>query len=194
MFIKNQNKMLKDIVDIIKDTCLKHKGVRTFKYQDKSWNNAQNNYATYQAYLSTVSYHRLNITTNIFRSEFELYILGQPKKDDEEDTLKVQNDCYTIINNILARLDNLPEYKNVISLYDYDIMVLAHYSDDDSAGVKCSIVLATPSPVSLCDLDDNFNDEPYPEPTDTPQIDIDAEETPEELTLKTIKLPRNPRC
>lgn len=186
--------MLKDVVDIIKDTALRHKGVKTFRYQDKSWNNAQNNYATYQAYLATVSYHRLNISNNIFKSEFELYILGQPKKDDEEDTLKVQNDCYTIINNILARLDNLPEYKNILSLYDYDIMVLSHYSDDESAGVKCSIVLAMPSPVSLCTLDDNFNDEPYPEPKDTPEIDVDEKETPEELTLKTIKLPRNPRC
>lgn len=187
--------MLKDVVNIIKNVALTHKGVRTFRYQTKMYNNAQNNFATYQAYLSDVSYHRLNITTNIFRSEFELYILGQPKvKDDEDEILRVQNDCYTIINNILARLDSLQEYKNILSLYDYDIMVLSHYSDDESAGVKCSIVLAMPSPVSLCDLDDNFNDEPYQPEPDKPEIDVPSKETPDELTLKPIKLPKNPRC
>lgn len=187
--------MLKDVVNIIKNTALTHKGVRTFRYQTKMYNNSQNNFATYQAYLSDVSYHRLNITTNIFRSEFELYILGKPKvKDDEDEILDKQNEAFTIACNILARLDSLPEYENIISLYDYDIMVLSHYSDDESAGVKCSIVLSMPSPVSLCDLDDNFNDEPYQPEPDKPEIDVPSKETPDELILKPIKLPKNPRC
>lgn len=187
--------MITDLVNIIKDVALRHKGIRTFKYEAAYYHNAQNNNATYQFYLDDVSYHNLNITTNIFRVEFNAYILSQPKnKDVPDDILYVQNTAYTIAANILAYIDNYPDYKNVISLHDYSIMTISHYSDDDSAGVKLSIVLSTPSPVSLCTLDDNFNEEPYTPEPDKPEIDIDQKETPEELVLKTIKLPRNPKC
>ena len=183
--------MLTDLVHIIKDVALRHKGVRTFIYQAKSYNNAQNDHATFQFYLDDVSYHALNITTNIFRVEFNAYILSQPKnRDVPDDILDTQNTAYTIAANILAYIDNYPGYANVISLHDYDIVTISHYSDDDSAGVKLSIVLSTPSPVSLCDLGDNFNEEPYaPEPDK--DIDVTVEETPDELVIKPIKLPRN---
>ena len=182
--------MLADIVNIIKDVCLRHIGVRTFRYQGKSFNNAQNNFETYQAYLSDHSYHRVNITSNIFVAEFELYILGQPHKDDWEAVLRTQDECYTIVNNIIAKLDSLEEYQGILSVHDFDIVVLSHYTDDDSAGVKCSLSLEIPSPVVLCTLDDNFNDDPY-EPQPDKEIDVDVPEQPEELTIKTIKLPKN---
>lgn len=184
--------MIKDIVEVIKDTALKHKGVRTFRYQAKSYNNAQNNHLTYQVYLADYSYHQLNITNNIFKAEFELYVLNQPEsKNDQDEILAIQDEAYTIACNIIAKLDDLDGYEGILSVYDYSIMVISHYSDDDSAGVKVSLVLSIPSPVSLCDLDDNFNDEPFPEPED-PDIDVPETEIPDELTINTIKLPKNP--
>lgn len=184
--------MLTEIVNLLKDLCLRHKGVRTFKYQDKTFNNAQNNHLTYQVYLSNHSFHQLNITTQVFKSEWEMYILSQPEnKDDSDQILTIQDEAYTIGCNILAAIDELEDYKGILSVYDYDIMVINGYSDDNSAGVKMSIILETPNPVSLCDIWDNFNDDPYEEPED-PEIDVPTEEIPEELTIKTIKLPKNP--
>lgn len=187
-----EKNMLTELTDLIKNLALRHKGVRTFRYQDKTYNNAQNNHLTYQVYLADHSYHKVNITTNVFVVEYELYVLGQPdRKDVADDILKVQDDCYTIINNIIAKLGDLEEYKGIVSIYDYDIVVLSHYSDDDSAGVKCSLSLRVPNPVSLCDLDENFNDDPFPEEEDDP-IDVPEEEVSEELTINPIKLPKNP--
>lgn len=182
--------MLTDIVDIIKDIALRHKGVRTFRYQDKLLNNAQNNHETFQVYLDTAQYHELNITTNIFRVELQLYVLGHPTQ--EKGILEVQDEAYTIATDILAYIDTKDEYKGIISLYDYSILTLDHFTDDDSAGVRLSVVLATPSPVNLCTLDDNFNDEPYaPEPE--PEIHVPTRED-KDISIKTIKLPKTNRC
>lgn len=182
--------MLKDVVNIIRDTALRHKGVRTFRYQADILNNAQNNHEYYQVYLDDVSYHQLNITTNIFRVEFNLYILGFT--DDDNPILEVQNNAYTIAADIIAKIDTDEANRGSLSVHDYSIVTLSHYSDDDAAGVKLSLVLAMPSPVNLCVLEDNFNDEPY-EPEQDKDIDIDKEEVGD-IEIKPIKLPRNRHC
>lgn len=183
--------MLTDIVELLKDLSLRHKGVRTFRYQEGSFNNSQNNHLTYQVYLSNHSYHQLNISTQVFKSEWEMYILSQPEsKDDPDQILAIQDEAYTIACNIIAAIDELDDYKGILSVYDYDIMVINGYSDDNSAGVKVSLILQTPNPVSLCDIWDNFNEKPYEEPEDH-EIDVPEDETPDELTINVIKLPKN---
>ena len=183
--------MLKDVINILKDISLRHKGVRTFRYQGDIYNNAQNNYKTYQVYCDDVSFHQLNITTNIFKAEFQLYILGFPENNTPDDILDVQNNAYTIAADILAYIDTQDEFKGVLSVYDYSILTLSHYTDDNSAGVKLSLVIEMPSPVNLCELDDNFNDEPYEDEPDK-KIDIDVDEIGD-IDLKPITLPRS-RC
>lgn len=178
--------MIKDLVNIIKDVCLRHKGVCTFRYQSNIYNNAQNNYKPFQVYLDDVSYHNLNITTNIFTAEFNMYILSQPSKD-KDGILEVQDAAYTIAADIVAYLDY--NYRGVMNMHDYAIMTLSHYSDDDSAGVRLSITLEVPSPVNLCDLDDNFNDEPYEEEPDA-EITVDIKPLPELSDIKKITLPK----
>lgn len=185
--------MINDFVEIFKNLALRHKGVYTFRYQDKIFNNAQNNHRTYQVYLDTVSLHNLNITTNIFTSEFELYILAQPNGEEGNKIEDVQTYAFTIAVDLLGALDNWDEYKGILSLHDYSILTLSNYTDDASAGVKLSVVLETPSPLNLCSLDDNFNDEPYTPEPDTPQIDIPTEEVGD-LEIKAIKLPRTKTC
>lgn len=182
--------MLKDVVNIIRETALMHKGVRTFKYQSDILNNAQNNHEYYQVYLDDVSYHQLNITTNIFRVEFNLYILGFV--DDKNSILDVQNNAYTIAADIIAKIDTDETYNGLLSVHDYSMMTLSHYTDDSAAGVKLSLVLAMPSPVNLCELDENFNDEPY-EPEPDKEIDIDVDNVGD-IDIKPIKLPKNRDC
>ena len=182
--------MLKDIVNIIKDVALRHKGVRSFRYQANIYNNAQNGYQPFQVYLDDISHHNLNITTGIFKVEFQLYVLTQPEKD-EEAVLEAQDEAYTIGVNILGYLDNMEAYEGIMSVYDYSIMTLSHYTDDDSAGILLSVVLQVPSPLNLCTLEDNFNDEPYSGDTDT-KITVDDKEIGD-LTIKTIRLKKSPK-
>ena len=184
--------MIKDIIEILKNVSLRHKGVRTFKYQSDIYNNAQNNYATYQVYVDDISLHQLNITTNIFKAEFQIYILSQPDGTSGNTILDVQNNAYTIACNIMAYIDTQDEFKGVLSVYDYSILTLSHYTDDNAAGVKLSLVLEMPNPVNLCELDDNFNDEPYPEEQDQ-EIDIDTDEIGD-IDINPITLPRNRNC
>ena len=182
--------MLRDVVNIIKDVSLRHKGVRTFRYQSEILNNAQNNHAMYQVYVDDVSLHELNITTNIFKAKFEIYILGFV--DDDTTVLEVQNNAYTVACDIMAYIDIKDEFKGVLSVYDYSILTLSHYTDDNAAGVKLSLVLQMPNPVNLCELDDNFNDEPYEEETDN-EIDINNEEIGD-IDINPITLPTNRIC
>ena len=182
--------MIKDVINILKDISLRHKGVRTFRYQGEKFNNAQNNYKTYQVYVDDISLHELNITTNIFKAQFEIYILGFV--DDENTVLEVQNNAYTIACDIMAKIDIDDAYKGVLSVYDYSILTLSHYTDDNAAGVKLSLVLQMPNPVNLCTLDDNFNDEPYEDEPDN-EIDINNDEIGD-IDIRPITLPTNRIC
>lgn len=182
--------MLKDIIEILKNASLRHKGVRTFRYQGNDFFNQQNNHAPYQVYVDDISVHKLNITTGIFRSEFQIYILGHT--DDEKSVLDVQNEAYTIAVNIMAFIDTQEDFLGVLSVYDYSILTISHFTDDSSAGVKLSLVLQMPSPLNWCTLEENFNDEPYEEEPDK-EIDIDEKEVGD-LDIRPIHLPRNRTC
>lgn len=184
--------MINDLVEIIKNISLRHIGVRTFRYQNDVYNNAQNNFKTFQIYLDTVSLHQLNITTNIFTSSFELYILSQPNGESGNTIVDVQDKAFTIAVDILGALDNWDEYKGVLSIHDYSILTLSEYSDDQSSGVKLSVVLEVPSPLNLCSLDENFNDEPYEDDPDQ-EIDIDDNEVGD-IEISPIHLPINRKC
>lgn len=182
--------MLKDVINILKDVSLRHKGVYTFRYQGEKLNNAQNNHKGYQVYVDDINLHELNITTNIFKAQFEIYILGFV--GDDTDVLEVQNNAYTIACDIMAFIDASEAFRGILSVYDYSILTLARYTDDSSAGVKLSLVLQMPSPVNLCTLDDNFDDEPHEEDEDH-EIDIDEDEVGD-IDITPITLPRNRIC
>ena len=184
--------MLLDVINIIKDVSLRHKGVKTFRYQSDILNNAQNNHSYYQVYVDDVSLHQLNITTNIFKAEFEIYVLGFPNGESGNTILDVQNNAYTIAVDIMGYIDTQDAFQGILSVYDYSILTLSHYSDDDAAGVKLSLVLQMPSPLNLCTLDENFNDEPYDEDDDK-EININEDEVGD-IDLNPIRLPKNRIC
>ena len=139
-----------------------------------------------------MSLHQLNITTNIFTSSFELYILSQPDGTSGNTIEDVQNYAFTIAVDILGALDNWEIYKGVLSIHDYSILTVSEYSDDNSSGVKLSVVLETPSPLNLCSLDENFNEEPY---EDDPDHEIDINECEiGDLEINPIHLPSNREC
>lgn len=182
--------MLKDVIDILKDISLRHKGVYTFRYQGEDLNNAQNNHKYFQVYVDDISLHELNITTNIFKARFEIYILGFVH--DDKTVLDVQNDAYTIACDIMAKIDTDEAYYGILSVYDYSLLTLARYTDDSSAGVKLSLTLEMPNPVNLCELNEQFDDEPHKEEEDI-RIDINEEEIGD-IEINPIHLPTNRVC
>lgn len=192
MFNQNIRNMLKDIIEALRHVSLTHKGVYTFRYQGDDLNNAQNNYKGYQVYVDDISLHQLNITTGIFKVEFQVYVLGHPTSESGNTILDVQNNAYTIACDIMAKIDSDEAYRGILSVYDYSILTLSHYTDDNAAGVKLSLVLQMPSPLNWCELDENFDDEEHEEEKDH-DIDIPTENIGD-IDITPIKLPKNRNC
>ena len=92
----------------------------------------------------------------------------------------------------MVYIDTQDEFKGILSVYDYSILTLARYTDDSSAGVKLSLVLQMPNPVNLCDLENNFDDEPHEEDEDH-EIDVDEDEVGD-IDITPITLPRSRIC
>lgn len=177
--------MLTDIINILHDVYLRHKGVRTFKYQSEILNNAQGNNEGIQVYVSSTSYGNLNITTNIFTLEFQCYILQQ-YDGTPEDLVARQDECVQVAVDVLGMIDYDREYRTMVKLHDYSIITLDHYTDDDSCGARLSMTLEIASPLNLCELEDNFNETPYEKPEDN-EITLPNGKDDDEITLVRLK-------
>lgn len=172
--------MLEQLIDVIKNVCLRHKLINTFKYQSAIYNNAQNSHRYFQAYVDDVNLSQLLISAqpNVFTITLELYILGFV--ETENTILNVQTQAYDTAIQIIKMLESLEEYQGIVEVHDYSLLTLSHYTDDNSAGVKATIEIRVP--IGACDYEDYFDDEPSEDEDDD---DI-------EINLNPIELPRNP--
>lgn len=182
----------KNIVDALVGVLSRFKGVNYVKYTGDDLINQQHNYNTIQCWMDNVSFSQYNLTTNINKIEFQVYILGFPEEQTPENVLDVQDKCYNVAVNFLTYIDNMPEFNNLISLYDWSIVTLDRFTGQSNAGVKVSVVLNAVSPVNLCDFESWFNDEPYTPETDT-EIDIEINNVGD-LDIMPIDLPPTRRC
>lgn len=180
----------KEVVGIIKDTVSRFKGVNFVRYQGDDLNNQQQNNKTIQVYIDDVSLHEFNLTTNIAKAEYQLYILGFP--DDDNSVLDIQDKCYDVALYTLAYIDNHPVFKGIVRVYDYSILTLSRYSEQSNAGVKLSVVLEIPNGVNMCEIEDHFNDEPYEEEKDH-EITISNNEVGT-ITINPIHIKPNRHC
>ena len=182
----------KEVTDIIVNTLSRFKGVNFVKYSGNDLINAQNNNKTLQCWIDDVTLHQFNLTENIAKVEYQIYVLGFPDGTSGNTILDVQDRCYDVALYTLAYIDYNKAFNGLVSVKDYSILTLSHYSDDSSAGVKLSLVLTIPNGVNMCELDEHFNDEPYPEDKDK-EIDVQTKEVGE-LDIRPTHLPRNRTC
>lgn len=183
--------ILKEVTNLIIDTLKRFKGVNFVRFSGDDLNNAQNNYKTIQCYIDDITHHQFNLTQNLCKVEYNIYILGFPEDKTPEATLDVQDKCYDVALYTIAYLDTNEKFKGLISVYDYDIITLSRYTTQSNAGVKLSLVLTIPNGVNLCELDDHFG-EPYPEEPDK-EIDINDDEIGQ-IDLSPIHLKPNRNC
>ena len=178
----------KQIIDSLVGVLSRFKGVNYVKYTGDDLINQQHNEKTLQCWIDNVSLSQYNLTTNINKIEVEVYILGFPEQTPES-ILDIQDKCYNAAVNFLAYIDNMPQFQNLISLYDWSILTLDRYTAQSNAGVKVSVVLNAVSPINLCELEDWFNEEPYTPEKDN-EIDLNIKEVGE-IELRPIDLPRS---
>ena len=182
----------KQIVDALVNVLSRFKGVNYVRYTGDDLINQQQNHKTIQCWLDNVSFSQYNLTTNINKIEFQVYILGFADGTSGKTTLSIQDECYNVAVNFLTYIDNMPQFQNLISLYDWSILTLDRYSEQSNAGVKVSVVLNAVSPINLCEYQDWFNDEPYT-PEEDKEIDLNDDEVGD-IDLNPIRLPKNRIC
>lgn len=182
----------KQVTDIIINTLKRFKGVNYVKYTGDDLINQQNNHNTLQCWVDDVTLHQFNLTQNIAKVEYQVYILGFTDGTSGNTVLDIQDKCYDVALYTLAYLDINEDFKGLVSVYDYSILTLSRFSDDSSAGVKLSLVLTIPNGVNFCEIDDHFNDEPYEEEQDK-EIDVPDSEVGT-IDINPIKLPKTRQC
>lgn len=181
--------MHNQLINIIKDVCLKHKEVKVFKYQDNLLTNTQGQDKSLQVIVDdTVLYNLLiSRSPNVLKCSMDIYVLGFVKT--EETNLEIQNKAYNTAMQIINRIEGLEEYQGIIEVEDYSVMTLSHYTDDNSSGVKVSLDILVP--FAFCDIDDYFNEE-IEEEEETNEITLNtASGKNKEIKLSPIVIPKN---
>ena len=177
--------MLNQIVNYIGGIGLKHKAVKEYKYQKRSYINQQNNNAYLQFIIEDNAYLQQIITQNIFTGTFNIDILGFPKDDTE--ILDIQNICMQVAVEVMAYIEQDETFLGQLSIHDFDILLVSHFTDDESAGVRLSLEIVMPNPINLCTYLDNFDEDA--EITENPTLDLtDAPNTTPTDTKKTLNL------
>ena len=182
--------MLEQIVNYIGSVGLIHKLVNTFKYQKRFLINQQNNNGYVELIIEDNAYLQQVITQNIFTATFNVDILGFPKDDTE--ILGIQSLCMQIAVEIMAYIERDGTFLGKLSIHDYDILLVSHFTDDSSCGVRLSLELVMPNPLNLCSFLDNFDEDV--ENVEKPTLDLtQADEAvptnkKKELNLRPIKL------
>lgn len=176
--------MIYQIVEAFKETALRHKGVFTFKYQDKILINAQPNNKYYEVIIETDPYfgqvgdnHTLTLNMDV---------LGFVDIDEVTTQDIACQIGLSIINKVVA--DN----RMIMSLNNYSILCFTKNTDDVSAGARFTIELTVPSFIDFCTEPDNFlTDEEYQEKLENmkdSELNLGEPKDDKGLDLKPLKL------
>lgn len=168
--------MIKNLVEAIKEQAEHIKNVKHFNYEGADLINAQNNNSTIQIWLEDDIFTEYLVTKDLVKVQMNIDILDNIGDDEE----KV--DVHDRTNKLGIVLIKLIEenYKNILSVYDYNLLNVSHYTDDDLFGTRMSIYLTMPSPVNECNINEFIDElnEYYKEDDknitiNKPEIDID---------------------
>lgn len=168
--------MVKNLVNAIKEEAEHIKNVKFFKYEGADLINAQNNNATIQVFVEDDIFVEYLVTKDLIKVQLNIDILDNIR--DGEDLLET-HDRTTKIAIVLIKL--LEEnYKNILSVYDFNMLNVSHYSDDDLFGTRMSLYLTMPSPINFCninefidELNEYYKEEDKNITINKPEIDID---------------------
>ena len=148
--------MIYSIVEAIKETALRHKGVMTFKYQDKLLTNAQPNNQYYEVIVETDGYFKQ--VKDIHTLSINMSVLGFVDKSE----LETQDICSQIGLSIINKV--CQDNSGLMTLMGYSILLFTKRTDDSASGARFTIELAVPSFIDWCSEQNNWlTDEEYEE-------------------------------
>lgn len=177
--------MIKNLVECIKAKAEHIKNVKSFNYEGSDLINCQNNNATVQVWVEDDIFVEYLVTKDLIKVQLNIDILDNIGENEEK------LDVHDRTNKLGIVLIKLIEesYKGILSVYDYNLLNVSHYTDDDLFGVRMSLYLTMQSPINFCNINE-FIDElnEYEKNEDKaitinkPEIDIDN------ININPIKL------
>lgn len=180
--------MISNIVNAIKEQAEHIKNVKTFKYEGQDLINSQNNNSTIQIWVEDDIYTEYIVTKDIMKVTINMDILDNVYQND--DKLTVHDNANKIAIVLLKLLEN--NYKDIISIYDYSIMNLSSYTDDNLYGARMTLYMYAPSPIDACNIDDYIDMLNQYEKKEDKEINIDVPKIDiNEIDINPIKLKRN---
>lgn len=168
--------MIKNFVNAIKEEAEHIKNVKFFKYDGADLINSQNNNSTIQIWVEDDVFTEYVVTKDLIKVQLNIDILDNIRDGEEK------IDCHDRTTKIAIVLIKLIEenYKNILSVYDYNLLNVSNYSDDDLFGTRMSLYLTMPSPINFCNINefiDELNEYEKNEDNDItinkPEINID---------------------
>lgn len=180
--------MIKNVIDAIKDTCEKIEGIQFFRYDGVDKINAQNNNETIQVWVEDDIYLQYLVTKDIVKATINIDILDKVYQDNSK--LDVHNNTMSIAVVLMKLIDYL--YEGELSVYDYSLVTLSNYSDDNLYGTRLTLYLLLPSLINECNIDEWIDDVKEWKKEEDKEIDIDAPKIDiSNININPIKVKRN---
>ena len=177
--------MIKNLVECIKEIAEHIKNVKSFNYEGADLINAQNNNETIQIVVEDDIFTEYLVTKDLVKIQLNIDILDSIGENEEK--LDVHDRTTKIAIVIIKLLEE--NYKNILSVYDFNMLNVSHYTDDDLFGTRVSLYLTMPSQVNFCNINefiDELNEYEKNEDKEItinkPEIDIDN------ININPIKL------
>lgn len=177
--------MIKNLVNAIKEEAEHIKNVKFFNYEGADLINSQNNNSTIQVWVEDDVFIEFLTTKDLIKVQMNIDILD--KIGDGEEKI----DCHDRTTKIAIVLIKLIEenYKNILSVYDYNLLNVSNYSDDDLFGTRMSLYLTMPSPINFCNINEFIDELNEYEKNDDKEITINKPEIDiDNININPVKL------
>lgn len=177
--------MIKNLVEAIKEQAKHIKDVKSFNYEGADLINAQNNNATIQIWVEDDVFIEFIVTKDLVKIQINIDILDNIRENESKlDT----HDRTTKIAIVIIKLIE-ESYKNILSVYDYNMLNVSHYSDDDLFGTRMSIYLTMPSPINFCNINEFIDELNEYEKNEDKEITINKPEINiDNININPVKL------
>ena len=177
--------MIKNLVEAIKEQAEHIKNVKFFKYEGADLINSQNNNSTIQIWVEDDVFTEYVVTKDLIKVQLNIDILDNIRDGEEK------IDCHDRTTKIAIVLIKLIEenYKNILSVYDYNLLNVSNYSDDDLFGTRMSLYLTMPSPINFCNINEFIDELNEYEKNDDKEITINKPEIDiDNININPVKL------
>lgn len=145
--------MIKETIQYMLDVAKKHKLINQVGYLKSTNINDQHNNKYYQFIIENETRIDNESNEGILSYYIDFQILGFIGRD--ETIIDVQDSSLHICIDFINYIDN-SSYP--IEVKDYSIISFEDYTDDRCSGVRCSMRVAIPNIINLCNYKDNFID------------------------------------